>query len=369
MPKRPYEGRVGQKVKRRRRHLYVVMKDEDGRCGIHKFDLWTNLLDDGHPVVEGLPPALTHFDSPSRGFFAAIGTKIMVFHSKSDKIGVPFFDVSTHNMGRGPRTRSGLSQPIYLPVGDKLVALDDDSSELLYPPPQEGKWSPCKLPNLSFKLQDITSHAVHPDGRTIFVSVKSNSSTVTFSLDTESDDARWRFHGMWGLPFTGRAHFVPGLDAWVGLSGDQDTLGHLCSCDVVSTDPDSSNWHSPPPWKLGKEKLFCKKSFEEHVGANLLYLGVETNFCLLHYFNVKDDDCMPHLLRLLTFSVKYDKNGDIWTCRNLESSVNGARWTKSRRRSRCYQLPTSFLWHSGCNKNHRCLGCSIIHCYVKLSVG
>lgn len=341
MPKRPYEGRVGQKVKRRRRHLYVVMKDEDGRCGIHKFDLWTNLLDDGHPVVEGLPPALTHFDSPSRGFFAAIGTKIMVFHSKSDKIGVPFFDVSTHNMGRGPRTRSGLSQPIYLPVGDKLVALDDDSSELLYPPPQEGKWSPCKLPNLSFKLQDITSHAVHPDGRTIFVSVKSNSSTVTFSLDTESDDARWRFHGMWGLPFTGRAHFVPGLDAWVGLSGDQDTLGHLCSCDVVSTDPDSSNWHSPPPWKLGKEKLFCKKSFEEHVGANLLYLGVETNFCLLHYFNVKDDDCMPHLLRLLTFSVKYDKNGDIWTCRILESSVNGARWTKSRRRRRCYQLPSA----------------------------
>jgi hypothetical protein len=59
---------------------------------------------------------------------------------------------------------------------------------------------------------DVESHAVHPDGRTIFA-----SSSFTFSLDTESGESAFR--GSWLLPFHGRAYHDSDLD--VGLKTER----------------------------------------------------------------------------------------------------------------------------------------------------
>ena len=101
---------------------------------------------------------------------------------------------------------------------------------------------------------------------------------------------------------------------------------------------------SSPAWKLGKEKLFSEDPAEKHEGATLLYMGGKSRFCLVQCISI-DDDCVDeevqeqqvpiprrHLLRLTTFSLKYDKNGDITTGKS--------------RRVRYYKVPkasTGFL--------------------------
>lgn len=68
----------------------------------------------------------------------------------------------------------------------------------------------------------ITGYALHPDGRTIFVSVAKRTpdhddvgdrpdEEVTFSYDTER--AEWARRGGWLLPFDGQAHYDAELDA------------------------------------------------------------------------------------------------------------------------------------------------------------
>nr|CAB3466569.1 unnamed protein product [Digitaria exilis] len=73
------------------------------------------------------------------------------------------------------------------------------------------------------------------------------------------------------MPFDGRAHFVRGLDAFVGLSDDPDTRGHLCSCDGAAIT--GAGGGGRLTWKIGKEKLFSEDPGERHVGATLVYIG------------------------------------------------------------------------------------------------
>jgi hypothetical protein len=72
---------------------------------------------------------------------------------------------------------------------------------------------------------------------------------------------RWERNGKWALSFTGRAH----LDAWVGLSTDPDSIGHLCCCDAVAV-PTGCDEQCPAR-KLSKEKLFSEDPTDKHVGA------------------------------------------------------------------------------------------------------
>jgi hypothetical protein len=174
----------------------------------------------------------------------------------------------------------------------------------------------------------------------------------------------WKKRGEWKLPFRGQAQFDPALDAWVGiLRGKGARRGHLCSCDVVSIDAepgidmqhmtcdaasstpaDSSNSSSSPEWKISNEKMFCEDPGEEHHGAVLVYMGGRSKYCLLELLSALDEDDMDsdeeedpykeevreedlprhHVLRLTTFTLKYDKNGELSAAK--------------RRRVRYYQL-------------------------------
>ena len=83
--------------------------------------------------------------------------------------------------------------------------------ELLQRPKTEGwSWKSLPAPPPTFSHnQFVTSHAVHPDGRTIFMTTAYRESpglhVGTFSFDTES--CVWRWHGEWALPFVGQGYF------------------------------------------------------------------------------------------------------------------------------------------------------------------
>jgi hypothetical protein len=254
--------------------------------------------------------------------------------------------------------------PLYTPVGRNLISLLGSSTEFLEPPPLEHNsfnfdWSWLELDDAPFTRAQVTSYSAHPDGRTLFVSTRNKSSlATTYTLDTE--DGVWTKRGEWKLPFRGHAHFDAALDARVGLPRGKGTRrGHLCSCAMVpihvepsnttcdmESTPADSNINSFPTWKLGADKMFCVDPAEEHLGVALVYMGGRSKYCLLQCFSAPDEDDMDndadkddpykedvgeenlpcrHMLRFTTFTLKYDKDGDLSTSR--------------RQRVRCYELP------------------------------
>ncbi|KAL6893583.1 hypothetical protein ACP4OV_007681 [Aristida adscensionis] len=361
----------GRAAQRSRKHLYLVF--DDWLCGysVRKVDLGaaadsdsdesnatqlpSNVAGGDVGDVPRLPPAVIRFEAP-RGlphyFTAAFGNRIMAMHPAKADAGedadegeddagdgepnlqvphsvVPMFDLRTRGIAFGPRPIDDPSRPIYIPVRDKLFALADGSLEQLWPPPLEYTggdnwcWQWVDLQNPPFERQHVTSYAVHPDRRTILVST-----------------GGWRPHGEWALPFAGRGHFNGDLDAFVGLPRDPGTLGHLCSCDVVP-----ANAGDAPALKLSKEKLFGEDPAGTHIGATLVYLGSRGRFCIVECLSVDDgggaedeleesDAPRPcrHRIRLITFSLRYDKNGDLTAGKS--------------RRVKCYKVPkasTEFL--------------------------
>ncbi|KAF7071679.1 hypothetical protein CFC21_076943 [Triticum aestivum] len=360
-------GRAAKRPRQRRKHLYLVTEDWEQGYSIRKVDLEEDYDANIHTLDKEqagnsprkhsdrrLPPAVFRLEAPHQGadhFTAAFGTKIMALHHTPRRY-VPVFDVRTRCLSFGPRMRRDPSTPIYVPVADRLYGLDFDTFEMLHPPPplvdpncgmDVPKWrSWRRLPPPPFKRERVTSHAVHPDGRTIFVSIDGKTG-ATFSFDTMASSPRWTRSGSWKLPFKGPAHYDCDLDAWVGLARDPDMLGRLCSCDVPSTD-DDDGCRQLPAWKLSKEKLFCQDPDEKHIGAALVCLGTgcRSKFCVVQCLSLDDreegmyKEYLPererYLLRLTTFSLAYDKNGDLRTA--------------ARRRVRSFELPKSVAENS-----------------------
>ncbi|CAN6348476.1 unnamed protein product [Urochloa humidicola] len=260
---------------------------------------------------------------------------------------LPIVDVRWRGVTFGPG-QVYHNNPIYLPVEDELLALDTSSFRKLsfkplWPPRLENwdtstaEWSWCELPRQPFDRIDVTSYAIA--GRNILFSTETEAEPTwlpdtqtllrstetypaTFAFDTV--DLVWKRYGNWMLPFTGRAFFVSGLDAIVGLSRDPDTSGHLCCCKAEATD-------DPPAWKLGKENLFSEDPDESHVGATLINIGRNV-FCLVQCVSIEDGNTADqkledgqlekggevprrscYLYRLTTFSLSYDDNGDLTT--------------------------------------------------------
>jgi hypothetical protein len=110
--------------------------------------------------------------------------------------------------------------------------LEDRSEYLGEPPPyvNEAPWSWTAINSqLPFYNMQIVCYALHPDGRTFFVSSGSRQHKdrpATFSFDAER--LKWTYHGDWLLPFDGQAHFDAELEAWVGLARDKESAGRLC---------------------------------------------------------------------------------------------------------------------------------------------
>lgn len=136
-------------------------------------------------------------------------------------------------------------------------------------------------------------------------SCPSGRSAGTFSLDAER--LEWTRHGEWLLPFSDQAYYDAELEAWVGLCGERDSAGHLCSCDVA---PVAAQFTSPPFWK---------KNRELHLGANLVYMG-HSKFWLVEFLFPKDDEHLRsdqrsrrRVLRTTTFGLKYSKEGQLRT--------------------------------------------------------
>ncbi|KAK3146057.1 hypothetical protein QOZ80_3BG0260950 [Eleusine coracana subsp. coracana] len=361
--RRPDEHDGGGRASKRprRQHLYLVLDDWSYGYSIRQIDLSSgqDSTDDGvatdatiDRTAQRLPPAIFRLEAPHafpEYFTAAFGTKIMALHPWDPEMEepdddhpvvprrlFPALDVRTRAISFYPRPKGNLADPVYIPVVNGVLALSSRSSQLLPVVAADdgpgGQIFPCrrswrKLSRPPFKSRHVTSYAVHPDGRTVFVSTNKQRRSVaaTFSVDTAC--AEWKRRGDWTLPFAGRAHFDRDLDAWVGLSGDPGTVGYVCAMDEASTNPDDDDAGDGqrlcPSRKLSQERLFGGDAAERQVGATLVYLGGGSRFCLVQCvsFCVDDEEeeelgmerTQLYLFRLTTFSLRYDKNGDLTT--------------------------------------------------------
>jgi hypothetical protein len=212
-------------------------------------------------------------------------------------------------------------------AGKKLYAVHEGGVHCLDLDAGEHQWawtrassSPLRLPGCD---QDgpveITSYAVHPDGRTIFVSAHAkgrgpgNAYAGTFSLDTGGDgDAGWTRRGEWLLPFLGQGHYDADLDAWVGLHSRR----YMCTCDVpapladVCSGDDDHDAPAPPQptWELvGATSLFSADPDPRRgdSAASLVNMG-NGEFCVVEALLATGEYVQ---LRLTRFRFERDRHG------------------------------------------------------------
>ncbi|XBI86593.1 hypothetical protein VPH35_094523 [Triticum aestivum] len=152
----------------------------------------------------------------------------------------------------------------------------------------------------------VKSHAVHPDGRTIFA-----SSSFTFSLDAD---------GCY------RGYYDGDLDAWVGIrvadGADGRSKGHpyLCSCDVPKL-VDAEGPVQEPARKMCDEELTSLKTPVSPGCRTLVHTG-RGRFCVVDVVpatvakqgaepRCSTDDNIEYLLHVTMFRAKHCKNGDL----------------------------------------------------------
>ncbi|KAF7028647.1 hypothetical protein CFC21_040530 [Triticum aestivum] len=244
-----YHDRSGNKEK----SLYLVLDDWHKGFTIRKIDADSPDLS-ASPVLQLV--------SPERGRamkFAALGGYIIA--TSNIHAGTLFYDTDTAGLALGPPVPDALlCGSNTFPTsgaGDTLFAFAFHFMEwhvsfeaMAKPPPTEDDdllptdWSWRSMPTPFTKDEMIFSYAMHPDGRTIFVSSWSRAVCGTYSVDTRS--CKWRRHREWMLPFRGRGYFDAELDAWVGLHEDV----YVCSCQVASR---SSGTTQQLEWKMADE--------------------------------------------------------------------------------------------------------------------
>uniref|UniRef100_A0A0E0K0A5 DUF1618 domain-containing protein n=1 Tax=Oryza punctata TaxID=4537 RepID=A0A0E0K0A5_ORYPU len=337
------------------KHLYVVL-DWDMGYVIHKLDV-DEFSDSGAgagaAMFHHLPePAAVRIEAPvDRSFpaVAAVGSKIVIAtHALLEEAPVFMYDTVTSSLSAGPRPSSPLMPGIMVPVdGRRLYALDPRSRskhylQVMSPAPRDDpahesfrlsgraeRWSWESVPSQSpppfaagLDAMYVTAYAVHPDGRTVFVSAHNRRGgdddrrrQGTYALDTaRRPAAAWTPLGDWLLPFQGQGHYVDELDAWVGLLED----GRLCSCDVASrrTATSASELGS----KITRETLL-REDAKTHVGhpsgATLAYMG-NGEFCVVECalrrgLDMPDALCAEDgcVLHVTVFGLCYDKAGEL----------------------------------------------------------
>ncbi|XP_062220929.1 uncharacterized protein LOC133920334 isoform X2 [Phragmites australis] len=316
-------------VQERKQHLYLLLDDWERGYSVRRLDAdaFDSDADTDLPPKWFTEPPLARIEAPHvRSWnFVSHGTKIFAMKAKEASPAIPAFDTHTLSLTicPWPSCHADYVIPLFVSVGGKLFLFLEDQTEYLGDPPSYNSkapwsWTIINSP-LPFHNARLTCYALHPDGRTLYVSAggRQRDRSGTFSFDAER--LEWTHHGDWLLPFDGQAYFDAELEAWVGLCGKRDSAGYLCSCDVP---PVAAEFTGPPSWKLGKDKLFSKES-ELHRSAKLVYMG-DSKFCLVESLfdeddrgptTVDHDDHYPQrrrrVLRMTTFGLKYNKAGNL----------------------------------------------------------
>uniref|UniRef100_A0A0D9WXF1 Uncharacterized protein n=1 Tax=Leersia perrieri TaxID=77586 RepID=A0A0D9WXF1_9ORYZ len=286
------------------RYLYLVLDDWERGYSIHRVG-----DDDFDSNAGGLSTRLTkclliriQAQHASNRCFIAHGTKILGMNPAGFSPGIPVFDTETIELTvyPSPKCRSIISgyALVNASVGERLMLFAHHYLQVLGPEPPptdvdaESSWSWTTMePSPPFDSSYVSGYALHPDGRTIFMSIN-NWKTVksghldvrncTFSFDTER--LEWTHRD-------GQAHYDRELDTWVGLSRFKEGVGHLCCCDVPPVAAGCSN--TLPAWKLCKEELF-NNDLTSSSGLTLVYMG-DSRFCLIESRLPKDCDFRTYL--------------------------------------------------------------------------
>ncbi|CAN6205576.1 unnamed protein product [Urochloa humidicola] len=342
--------RRGTEERRWRRRLHVLANDCDRGFSVYvlnvdHFDSDDSDSDDDDMDSRarrlGNSRLVVRLAGKSAQKFLAVGTRIFdLYPSSSDRPSV-VFDTRTKLVATPPPFQTPKQFAAFWAVGGAVYALE---CQLGYrgrrqpgcferlgrePRPGRGKWRWEALPSPPFKQGTVVSHAAHPDGATVFLSVHREG---TFSFDAER--LAWARHGGWLLPFDGKAHYVAELGAWVGISSR--IVGHIVACPVPDgggrhddDDDEAGGAEAEPACRYGKDLLFSKK-LERHLDANLTYMG-NAEFCLQETLTTEGETMastfglmVRMLLRVVTFRVEYSGDGEL-------CAVN--------RRARIYKLP------------------------------
>ncbi|CAN6214451.1 unnamed protein product [Urochloa humidicola] len=255
---------VAKWPKQAKQHLYLLVDDWERGYSVRKLDVDAFEPDADLPPEPFTEPLVARIEALNEIScdFISHGTKIFAMQPGEAKPAIPAFD--THTLGLTicpwPSCKGEYVNPLVASVAGKLFLFIDVLAEALGdPPPYNSKaawsWNTIKA-RPPFYTGRVLCYALHPDGRTLFVSAGSRQQRRrrsrehspeqeqgqgTFSFDAER--LKWTRHGEWVLPFTGQAHFDAELEAWVGLCGER-ARGATATAPGVSA---PATWLPSPP--------------------------------------------------------------------------------------------------------------------------
>ncbi|CAL5094447.1 unnamed protein product [Urochloa decumbens] len=288
-------GDTRRRRRARKQHLYLVLNDWEKGYNIYKIDLDSD--DEDLPEPPALRLETPAGDEPHTDTsFAALGTKLFALMNHRCSL---VYDAGTGALSVGAYAPAQMvcGSGVFFAAGEVLYALTDHryldteqphSFEAMSWATEGWSWKTLPPPPFAMWTQ---AYALHPDGRTIFVT----SSGGTYSFDTK--DSAWRSHGKWMLPFQGQGHFDSELDAWVGLDKD----GYMCACPVISPSFNSTAPCFYPDCKMTKESMLDKS----HMRASLTYMGT-AKYCLVQCVAAE-----KNIVRLTVFGLKYSYRGEL----------------------------------------------------------
>ncbi|PUZ48870.1 hypothetical protein GQ55_7G280600 [Panicum hallii var. hallii] len=305
MSKLPLIGRCTGRTPRQ--HLYLVVDDWERGYSIHRvgeddFDPDPNAGLHARPGDH--PIARIEAQHPHSWSFAAHGSKILAMLPPEYSPGIPLFDTETAGMTvwPNPQSRGDFgSKPWYISVGGRLLAFVYPFVEVLgpQPPPTDRSWSWDSVePPPPFVSSVVTGYAVHPDGRTVFVSVR---------------DWRPDIPGKIYILKSRRSTFTFDMERLEWAHAGEEAPGRVCCCDVPPAPPAGAGCETMPAWKLGRDVFFGDPgSALGHLGATLLS---DSTFCVVEGGIPMDcdGDTRTCVVKMTCFRLKYCEDGDLCT--------------------------------------------------------